>query len=117
MGPWTKWLALPQRAGALLGRQLLGAAPGQVVVADSTTVNLYKLAWAALDDRPGRHVIVTDDDNFPTDRYVLEGVARQRGAELRLIPTDVDGGEGEQPPPHPLTPDPARVTLPHRPHP
>jgi kynureninase len=92
IGSWDRWLDLPKRAGDLLGRYLLGAAPGQVVVADSTTVNLYKLAWAALDERPGRHVIVTDDDNFPTDRYVLEGLARQRGAELRLIHTDLDEG-------------------------
>jgi len=92
IGSWDHWLDLPQRTGDLLGRHLLGAAPGQVVVADSTTVNLYKLAWAALDERPGRHVIVTDDDNFPTDRYVLEGLARQRGAELRLIHTDLDEG-------------------------
>ncbi len=53
---------------------------------------MYKLACAALDARPGRDVIVTDDDNFPTDRYVLEGIARQRGCELRLISTDMDEG-------------------------
>jgi kynureninase len=56
------------------------------------TVNLYKLACAALDAQRGRDVIITDDDNFPTDRYVLEGVAAQRGCELRLIHTDMDGG-------------------------
>jgi kynureninase len=61
----------------------------------STTVNLYKLACAALDSRPGRSVIVTDDDNFPTDRYVLEGIAAQRGCELRMIRTDMDRGTGE----------------------
>ena len=61
---------------------------------DSTTVNLYKLACAALDARPGRSVIVTDDDNFPTDRYVLEGIAAQRGCELRMIHTDLDQGIG-----------------------
>ncbi len=67
---------LPRQVGDLLGEHLLGAAPGQVVVCDSTTVNLYKLAWAALDARPGRPVLVTDDDNFPTDRYVLDGHRR-----------------------------------------
>ena len=51
---WARWIDLPQQAGDLLGEHLLGAAPGQVVVCDSTTVNLYKLAWAALDARPGR---------------------------------------------------------------
>jgi kynureninase len=89
---WEHWIDLPRRAGDLLGSQLLGAAPGQMLVCDSTTVNLYKLARAALDARPGRTVIVTDDDNFPTDRYVLAGVAAERGADLRLIQTDMDTG-------------------------
>lgn len=71
---------------------MTGAAPGQTIVADNTTVNLYKLASAALDARPGRPVIVTDDDNFPTDRYVLEGPAAQRGLELRMLATDIDDG-------------------------
>jgi kynureninase len=89
---WEHWIDLPRRAGDLLGSHLLGAAPGQVLVCDSTTVNLYKLARAGLDARPGRTVIVTDDDNFPTDRYVLAGVAAERGADLRLIQTDMDTG-------------------------
>jgi kynureninase len=89
---WEHWIDLPHRAGDLLGSQLLGAAPGQVLVCDSTTVNLYKLARAALAGRPGRTVIVTDDDNFPTDRYVLAGVAAEQGADLRLIETDMDTG-------------------------
>jgi kynureninase len=92
VGSWARWLDLPQRAGDLLGRQLLGAAPGQVVVADSTTVNLYKLAMAALDAQLGRRVIVTDDDNFPTDRYVLQGIAAECDCELRMIHTDIDQG-------------------------
>src|SRR3954447_21396672 len=62
---WSHWIDLPARAGDLIGSALVGAAPGQVTVSDSTTVNLYKLAAAALDARPGRTVIVTDDDNFP----------------------------------------------------
>jgi kynureninase len=89
---WSHWIGLPGRAGDLLGSYLLGAAAGEVVVCDSTTVNLYKLARAALAARPGRPVIVTDDDNFPTDRYVLAGIAAERGAELRLIRTDLDSG-------------------------
>ena len=76
---WDVWLPLPAVIGDRLGHALLGAASGQVVVGDSTTVNLYKGASAALDARPGRSVIVTDTENFPTDRYVLEGLARQRG--------------------------------------
>jgi kynureninase len=89
---WSHWIGLPGRAGDMLGSSLLGAAPGQVAVCDSTTVNLYKLARAALGARPGRPVIVTDDDNFPTDRYVLAGIAAERGAELRMIHTDLDSG-------------------------
>ena len=89
---WSSWVGRPEQVGDRLGRDLLGAAPGQVVVTDSTTVNLYKLACAALDARPGRPVLVTDDDNFPTDRYVLNGIARRDGAELRMIHTDPDEG-------------------------
>jgi kynureninase len=92
---WHRWIELPGQVGDLLGEHLIGAAPGQVAVCDSTTVNLYKLACAALDARPGRRVIVTDDDNFPTDRYVLQGVAEQRGCELRMIRTDLDQGLDE----------------------
>lgn len=88
---WSEWVELPRRAGEAVAR-LVGAAPGQVLVCDSTTINLYKLACAALDVQPGRTVIVTDDDNFPTDRYVLEGIAAQRGCELRMIRTDIDQG-------------------------
>jgi kynureninase len=88
---WDHWVDLPGDAGDLVG-ELTGAAPGQVVIADNTTVNLYKLACAALDARPGRQVIVTDADNFPSDRYVLEGIAAQRGAELRMLATDINEG-------------------------
>jgi kynureninase len=93
---WEHWIDLPRQAGDMLGEHLLGAAAGQVLVCDSVTVNLYKLALAALDAQPGRDVLVTDDDNFPTDRYVLAGVAAQRGCELRVIHTDMDDGISEQ---------------------
>ena len=88
---WDHWVDLPARAGDVVG-ELVGAAPGQVIVTDNTTVNLYKLATAALDARPGRRVILTDHDNFPTDRYVMAGLAAQRGAELRMLATDIDEG-------------------------
>jgi len=89
---WDKWIQLPRQAGDMVGEHLVGAAPGQVIVCDSVTINVYKLAWAALDARPGRDVIITDDDNFPTDRYVLQGIAAQRGCELRMIHSDIDEG-------------------------
>jgi len=93
---WDNWIRQPQQAGDMVAEHLLGAEAGQVIVCDSVTVNLYKLAWAALDARPDRTVIVTDDDNFPTDRYVLAGVAAQRSCELRTIHSDIDGGVSEQ---------------------
>jgi kynureninase len=82
------WLDLPLEVGDRLGAAVLGAAPGQTVIGDSTTVCFYKLACATLDARPGRTQIVTDLDNFPTDRYVLEGVARARGLELVWLDGD-----------------------------
>ncbi|HKD98781.1 MAG TPA: aminotransferase class V-fold PLP-dependent enzyme [Micromonosporaceae bacterium] len=88
---WDHWMDLCREGGDVIAG-LVGAAPGQVVLSDSTSVNLYKLASAALDARPGRGVIVTDDDNFPTDRYVLAGLAAERGAEVRVIATDMDRG-------------------------
>ena len=74
---WEDWIDAPRRAGDLLAAACLGARPGEVLVADSTTVNLYKLAHAALDLAEG--AVVTDADNFPTDRYVLAGIAEARG--------------------------------------
>jgi len=93
---WDRWIELPRQAGDMVGEHLVGAAAGQVLVCDSVTVNLYKLAWSALDARTGRDVIITDDDNFPTDRYVLEGIAAQRGCELRLLHSDIDSGVSEE---------------------
>jgi kynureninase len=90
---WTdEWMDWPQRLGDALGAAALGAAPGQVVIGDSTTVLLYKLARAAVDARPGRGELVLDTDNFPTDRYVLEGIAAERGLRLRWIEADPAGG-------------------------
>jgi len=88
---WDYWVDLPLRAGEAVA-PLIGAAPGQTLVSDNTTLNIYKLACAALEARPGRHVIVTDNDNFPTDRYVLEGIAAQYNAEFRLLSTDFNDG-------------------------
>jgi kynureninase len=85
---WEHWIDLPRRVGDLIGSTLLGARPGEVLVGDATTVNLYKLAAAALDARPGRRVIVTADDEFPTDRYVLGGLAAARGLEVRVVAAD-----------------------------
>jgi kynureninase len=85
-------MELPLKIGDDLGRAALGAAPGQVFVGDSTTVLLYKLARAAVGGRTDRTEIVLDTDNFPTDRYVLEGIAAERGLSLRWIESDTTGG-------------------------
>lgn len=87
-----QWMDLPLQIGDALGTAALGAAPGQVVIGDSTTVMLYKLARAAVDARPGRTEIVLDSDNFPTDRYILEGIAAERGLTLRWIDVDLTSG-------------------------
>ena len=84
VGGWSRWIDLPAAVGDRVGR-LIGAGPGQVVVCDSTTVNLYKLAAAGLSARPDRRVIWADADDFPTDRYVLQGLAQASGRQLRLL--------------------------------
>jgi kynureninase len=90
---WTDgWMSWPEDVGDRLAAVALGAAAGQVVVADSTTVLLYKLARAALDARPGRREIVVDAGDFPTDRYVAEGIAAERGCELRWLRPDPAAG-------------------------
>ncbi|HEX6024952.1 MAG TPA: aminotransferase class V-fold PLP-dependent enzyme [Solirubrobacter sp.] len=88
VGGWHEWIEAPRRTGDALA-EVIGAEPGQVLVTDSTTVNLYKLVHAVLDADPSLRALVTDTDNFPTDRYVLEGIARARGLELILL----DGGD------------------------
>ncbi|MGH2969555.1 MAG: kynureninase [Solirubrobacteraceae bacterium] len=88
---WPDWIDMPVRAGDLLAAGVLGARPGEVVVTDSATVNLYKLVNAALALRGGG-ALISDRDNFPTDRYVLEGIAHDQGLDLELFRSDpLDG--------------------------
>ncbi len=82
-GWWDLQLDIGNRLASLIG-----ANPGEVIISDSTSVNLYKLATAALGARPGRDRIVTDDTNFPTDVYVLRGVAEANGATMDVIGTE-----------------------------
>lgn len=90
------WMRLPFEIGDLIGRAVIGAKAGQTVVGDSTTVLLYKLARAAVDAQlvrdPARREIIVDSDNFPTDRYVLEGIARERDMHVRWIQVDTTSG-------------------------
>ena len=88
------WYELPLTLGDRIGEVVLGAAPGQTFVGDSTTVVEYKLARAALDlpAVAGRDEIVVDSGNFPTDRYLLEGIAAERGKRLVWLHPDPAGG-------------------------
>jgi kynureninase len=87
---WSEsWVDLPVAVGDELGAALLGAAAGQTVIADSTSVNIYKLLHAAAGVRPGRDEIVIDVTNFPTDRYLVESVAAARGLTVRWLDPDL----------------------------
>ncbi|MEP6721839.1 MAG: kynureninase [Variovorax sp.] len=80
------WFDLPQRLGDKVAR-LVGAAPGEVVCTDSTSINLYKVLFAALSQQAasGRKLVVSERSNFPTDLYIAESMCRERGFTLKLI--------------------------------
>ena len=80
-----RWIDLPRHTGAKIAR-LIGARDDEVIAADSTSVNLFKLLDAACGLRPDRRVILTLADDFPTDRYIAASVAERRGLELRAVP-------------------------------
>jgi len=92
VGGWSHWIDEAERAGDLLARAVLGTGPGQALVADTTSVNLYQLARAVVDSRPGKNTIIVDSANFPTDRYIMQGIAQQWG--MNLVTLDVDGSGG-----------------------
>lgn len=79
---WDHWIDLPQRVGNQVAR-LIGARDGEVVVHDTTTMNVYQLVHAAISLRPDRRVIAISADDFPTDRYVVDGIAARTGHEVR----------------------------------
>jgi kynureninase len=90
------WMQLPFHIGDTIGRVAIGATAGQTIIGDSTTVLLYKLVRAAFDAQraadPARVEIVVDRDNFPTDRYLVEGIAAERGGRVRWIDVDKTTG-------------------------
>ena len=113
---WGHWVDEAQPTGDLIGRATLGAAAGQVLACDTTSVNFYQLALAAIHARPGRKTIITDAANFPTDRYILDGIAKQLGLNLVIIDNESAGSaEHERITPEILAPylneDVALVTL------
>jgi kynureninase len=87
----AQWFSLPQRLGDQVAR-LVGAAPGEVVVTDSTSINLYKVLSAALhssaQDRPDCKRVISERSNFPTDLYIAQSICRERGFELELVDAD-----------------------------
>jgi len=87
-----RWVDLPVVVGDQLAEAVLGSGPGQTLIADSTTVNLFKVLHAACGLRPDRTEIVVDDANFPTDRYVVDSVAAARGLTVRWLWPDPESG-------------------------
>ena len=83
------WFDMPRRIGDRVGT-LIGAAPGQTLVCDTTSINLYKAVHAAIGLRPDRNVIVAEEESFPTDLYILEGAMKSAGRPMkrRLIGSD-----------------------------
>jgi kynureninase len=92
---WAHWIDEAQAAGNLLGRATLGAAEGQTLVQDTTSVNFYQLCLAAIKARPGRKTVIIDASNFPTDRYILAGIANDLGLNLITLNNDGMGGPGQ----------------------
>lgn len=107
------WLELPQSVGDRIGRITLGAGAGQCVVADSTSVLLYKLIRAALAARPDRTEIVIERGNFPTDRFIVEGIAGDRGLAVRWVDAAHDAGPTPEEVGNALGPGTAVVVLSH----
>lgn len=88
IGSWADgWWDAPERVGELIA-PLIGAAPGQVVVADSTSVDIFKLLVGGVRLRQGRHELVIDADTFPTDRYIADSVAELMGLTVGALPLD-----------------------------
>src|SRR6202163_3767521 len=84
------WFDMPLRLGDRVGA-LMGAAPGQTVVCDTTSINLYKAIHAAIGLRPDRDVIIAEDDSFPTDLYIVEGAMKSAGRPMKRRLIGVDG--------------------------
>ncbi|NBO45488.1 MAG: kynureninase [Actinobacteria bacterium] len=93
---WQHWVDEAQRTGDVLGSTVLGAAAGQVLACDTTSVNFYQLCSAAVRARPDRQRIITDAANFPTDRYILQGIAREHNLELVILDNEQDDDQYER---------------------
>ena len=94
---WENWINEAQISGNLLGENVLGTKKGEVLVCDTTSVNFYQLCSAVIKLNPDRKTIITDAANFPTDRYILEGIADTFGLKLVIIDNEeIDSNEYER---------------------
>jgi kynureninase len=92
---WTHWIDEAQRVGDLVGEAALGAKNGQVLVTDTTSINFYRACKAAISARPERKTIIIDEANFPTDRYILQGIANELNLKLVTIQNDIRSESGK----------------------
>lgn len=103
---WADWIDQAEVVGDVIGRSALGASDGQVLAMDTTSVNFYRLCRAAATARPGRRTIITDEANFPTDRYIMQGIAAELGLNLVIIPNELrEHAAGEPMSDELITPD------------
>lgn len=91
---WSHWVDEAGTVGDVLAATALGTGPGQTLVCDTTSVNLYQLVGAAIRANPGRKTIIIDSANFPTDRYIVQGLAEANGMTIVTLDNDGTGGPG-----------------------
>ena len=89
---WSHWLDMPRRVGDRMGA-IIGSRPGEVAVHDNTTLNIFQAVHMALGLRPDRKVVSVSPDDFPSDRYVVEGIAHDLGLEVRPLTPDMNLGD------------------------
>ena len=92
---WTHWIDEAQKVGDLVGEAALGAKSGQVLVTDTTSINFYRACKAAITARPNRKTVIIDEANFPTDRYILQGIAQELNLNLVTIQNDIRSKAGQ----------------------
>jgi len=94
---WSHWIDEAGEVGDIVAAASLGTGPGQTLVCDTTSVNLYQLVGAAIRANAGRTTIIVDSANFPTDRYIVQGLAEAHGMNLITLDNDGSGGPGSVP--------------------
>jgi kynureninase len=94
---WSHWIDEASEVGDIVAAASLGTGPGQTLVCDTTSVNLYQLVGAAIRANAGRKTIIVDSANFPTDRYIVQGLAEAHGMTLITLDNDGSGWPGSVP--------------------